>query len=331
MVAILRSCKWDKSLEFEKRCIIALVLTASRQSDAMLKRKILFLVLLLYVSLTSVLAYAQGKVVASIKPLQLIAAAITDGVSTPELLVPATLSPHHFALRPSDVVALGNADLIVWVGPGLETFLVDLMEQGDRDKKVIEVASIREIRLLDQEGHAMEENTDHYDPHVWLSTENARVIASAIHAHLVETDAGNAEVFSRNLQRFLSEMDLLDQALQQQFTDLKERPFAVYHNGTQYLEEQLSIRHAFVLVPDHERQPGIRHLMSLRENLAATRPGCLLEDINTNPATVETVFQNTPVRRVLLDTMGSQQTVDHSAYRRLMEDLSAKIAGCLAD
>ncbi|HEY6612292.1 MAG TPA: zinc ABC transporter substrate-binding protein, partial [Pseudomonas sp.] len=46
-------------------------------------------------------ALAEVRVLTSIKPLQLIAAAVQDGAGTPEVLLPPGASPHHYALRPS--------------------------------------------------------------------------------------------------------------------------------------------------------------------------------------------------------------------------------------
>src|SRR5690554_6391770 len=70
-------------------------------------------------------ALAQARVVASIKPMQMIAGAITEGVSQPDLLIPLHQSYHHFVLRPSTVRSMQRADLVIWVGPQLETYLAD--------------------------------------------------------------------------------------------------------------------------------------------------------------------------------------------------------------
>src|SRR5687768_8381059 len=77
---------------------------------------------LLFFAATAVSAAPQ--VAASIKPLQLIAEAITDGVSTPELILSNSQDPHNAALRPSDRLTLAQADIVLWVGPMLELPLV---------------------------------------------------------------------------------------------------------------------------------------------------------------------------------------------------------------
>src|SRR3546814_3776553 len=47
-------------------------------------------------------AAEQPEVIASIKPIHSLAAAVMAGVAVPELLVPGAASPHSYALRPSD-------------------------------------------------------------------------------------------------------------------------------------------------------------------------------------------------------------------------------------
>lgn len=65
------------------------------------------------------------RVVASIKPVHALTAQVMDGVGTPTLLVDGAASPHAFSLRPSQAQALQAADVVFWVGPALEPFMVD--------------------------------------------------------------------------------------------------------------------------------------------------------------------------------------------------------------
>ncbi|PSV59070.1 zinc ABC transporter substrate-binding protein [Photobacterium sp. GB-3] len=67
------------------------------------------------------------KVVTTIKPLNLIVSELVQGAATSDAILPPGASPHDYALRPSDVKKLNDADLVIWVGPQLETFLTKLM------------------------------------------------------------------------------------------------------------------------------------------------------------------------------------------------------------
>lgn len=65
----------------------------------------------------------SAEVVTSIRSLGFIVVAITDGVTPVKVILPDGASPHNYSLRPSDILRIQHADLLVWVGPELETFL----------------------------------------------------------------------------------------------------------------------------------------------------------------------------------------------------------------
>ena len=67
------------------------------------------------------------SIVTTIKPLTLIASAVTEGVEQPEQLLPAGVSAHHYSLKPSERIRLQQAELVIWVGPNHETFLRALL------------------------------------------------------------------------------------------------------------------------------------------------------------------------------------------------------------
>ena len=73
-------------------------------------------------------AQAEPNVVTSIKPVHSLVAGVMEGVAEPTLLVEGAGSPHTFSLRPSQARALQQADIVFWVGPQLETFLSDPIE-----------------------------------------------------------------------------------------------------------------------------------------------------------------------------------------------------------
>lgn len=81
---------------------------------------------------------AEVNVLTSIKPLQLIAAAVQDGVGKPAVLLPPGASPHHYALRPSDVRQIRSADLFYWIGPDMETFLEPVLKGRTRPSVAVQ-------------------------------------------------------------------------------------------------------------------------------------------------------------------------------------------------
>lgn len=111
-------------------------------------------------------ALAEVRVLTSIKPLQLIAAAVQDGAGTPEVLLPPGASPHHYALRPSDIRRVREAELLYWIGPDLEVFLPRVLEGRERPSLAVqELAGLHLRHFGAAHRHGEEEHADEHDEH----------------------------------------------------------------------------------------------------------------------------------------------------------------------
>ena len=119
---------------------------------------------------TTIAAAAEAPAaVASIKPIHSLLAGVMDGAGEPSLLVPGGASPHSWSLRPSDAHALEHADLVVWIGEGLESFLVQPIEALAADAYVLELSRAEGITLLrmreggvwDEHDHEGHDDDDH--------------------------------------------------------------------------------------------------------------------------------------------------------------------------
>ncbi len=106
------------------------------------------------------------EVVVSIKPLHGLTAAIMEGVAEPYLLLDGTASPHGYSLRPSDAQALSSADMVIWVGPSLETFLTASLDSLAEDAEILTASRIEGMRLLPaREGGLWAEHAHDHDEH----------------------------------------------------------------------------------------------------------------------------------------------------------------------
>ena len=109
-------------------------------------------------------ANSEIKVVASIKPIHSLASYLMDGVSKPKLIVDGYASPHGFAMKPSHAKMLQEADLIFWVGEGLENFLEKSLDSIAKKAEIIELIEIKELKKLKfRERNIFDEHDDHDD------------------------------------------------------------------------------------------------------------------------------------------------------------------------
>ena len=56
------------------------------------------------------------RVAVDIAPVHGLVARVMQGVGEPDLVVPPGASPHGYAMRPSEALALDRADAVFWIG-----------------------------------------------------------------------------------------------------------------------------------------------------------------------------------------------------------------------
>jgi len=122
-------------------------------------------------------ANAEIKVVVSIKPIHSLASYLMEGINKPDLIVDGYSSPHGFALKPSHAKMLQEADIIFYVGEGLENFLEKPLKSIAKKAEKIELMEIKGLQKLkfrernvfddhddhghDEDGHKEDDHDDH--------------------------------------------------------------------------------------------------------------------------------------------------------------------------
>jgi len=284
-------------------------------------------------------AQADVKVLTSIKPLQLIAAAVQDGVGTPEVLLPPGASPHHYALRPSDVRKVQSVDLLYWIGPDMEGFLPRVL--NGRTLPAVAVQELPGLKLRhfaeDSQSHTDDDGDEHdhdhrpgtIDAHLWLSPINARVIAAKIAADLSAADPANAARYQSNLKGFNQRLDALDARLKSRLAGIAGKPYFVFHEAFDYFEDTYGLKHAGVFAVAAEVQPGAQHVAAMRTRLQAVGKTCVFSEPPLRPRLAETLVAGLPVKLAELDALGGYTPTTAQGYEQLLEKLGNDLAGCL--
>lgn len=283
-------------------------------------------------------AQAEVKVLTSIKPLQLIAAAVQDGVAIPEVLLPPGASPHNYALRPSDVRKVQSVDLLYWIGPDMEGFLPRVL--GGRSLPSVAVQDLPGLKLrhfgADNHSHAEEaDEHDHdhrpgsLDAHLWLSPVNARVIADKMAADLSAADPANAQRYQSNAKAFDERLDALDLRLKKRLAKVKGKPYFVFHEAFDYFEDAYGLKHAGVFAVAAEVQPGAQHVAAMRQRLQEVGKTCVFSEPPLRPRLAETLVAGLPVKLAELDALGGYTPATAEGYEQVLEKLGNDLVGCL--
>jgi zinc transport system substrate-binding protein len=283
-------------------------------------------------------AQAEVKVLTSIKPLQLIAAAVQDGVAIPEVLLPPGASPHNYALRPSDVRKVQSVDLLYWIGPDMEGFLPRVLKGRTLPSVAVQDLPGLKLRHFAEDNHSHAEEADDHDhdhrpgsldAHLWLSPVNARVIATKMATDLSAADPANAARYQSNLKAFDERLDALDARLKKRLTGIEGKPYFVFHEAFDYFEDAYGLKHAGVFSVAAEVQPGAQHVAAMRARLQEVGKTCVFSEPPLRPRLAETLVAGLPVKLAELDALGGYTAATAQGYEQVLEKLGNDLAGCL--
>jgi zinc transport system substrate-binding protein len=110
------------------------------------------------------------SIVASIRPVHALVAGVMGDLGTPHLLLAAPASAHHFTLKPSQARALQNADIVFWIGPGMEQPLTKALATLAADAQSVALDDSAGLVLFDfdddgHDGHGTKGKHNDHDGH----------------------------------------------------------------------------------------------------------------------------------------------------------------------
>jgi zinc transport system substrate-binding protein len=271
---------------------------------------------------------AGVEVLASIRPLAQIARAVTGDAASVRELVPAGSSSHHYQLRPSDRIALARADLVLWVGPAHERFLVKTLATHPR---LLTAQRLPGLQLLPQrrpDGDSVLPGT--LDDHFWLNPDNAAAIARALAEALAKRDPAHADDFQRNAAGFAERLAAFKTQQASRFRALPRRTYVAYHDAYQYLEPLLLLQYRGSLMASPESKPGARHFLLMSQRLQRERIACFVGDPGFDRALAQQAFHGQPLRTVEVDELFATTALNSRGYEAGLTQAANAFYGCLA-
>ena len=310
-----------------------------------MKRGCLVCLLLLTMFFTAFPVWAGDalgpKVVVSIKPVHSLVSGVMSGINPPALLMKGASSPHGYVLRPSEARLLARADLVVWVGPNLETFLkkplaniaenslhLELMNQLDLFLLPLRQSGRWESHDLFDHGHSHDGHDDHRDhveqmnPHIWLNPLLAIEIVRETAEALIKIDPDQALTYRENAQRLTKRLADFDHHLRKKLSEVNDLPYIVFHDAYHYFEEAYNLNAVGSVTVSPERLPGARRLAEIRNKIEESNARCVFMEPQFEPRLVETIVTGTKAKTAILDPVGIDLPEGEESYFILLEHLA---------
>ena len=166
--------------------------------------------------------------------------------------------------------------------------------------------------------------------HLWLDPHNATAMVAAIVAALDAADPAHAAIYDANGQQLAARLEQLDRALEARLAAVGERPFVVFHDGYQYLEQRYGLNAVGSITVDPQRRPGAQRLRELRAKVEQLQVACVFAEPQFEPALVDTVIEGTGAKKGVLDPLGAGLAAGPQHYFELLNRLADALVDCLA-
>jgi zinc transport system substrate-binding protein len=300
-------------------------------------------VVALAVALGAAPAHA-AEVVVTIKPLHALAARVMAGAGTPHLLVQGALSPHTYALKPSDAARLNRADVFVRMSDAMEPFTARIVKSLPRRVQVVTLGDTPKLRLLPRrtgamfaesvEGHGHDHGHSHdhggMDGHAWLDPVNAKLMVDRIADALSRRDPTHSAAFRANAAQLKDDLDALSADLARDLVPVAGKPYVVFHDALQYFERRYGLKAVGAIAASPEVPPGARRLSVLRRQILDHKAECIFAEPQLDARLVAAVVEGTPARVGTIDPEGIGIEAGPDHYFALLRGLARDLKACLA-
>jgi zinc/manganese transport system substrate-binding protein len=225
---------------------------------------------------------------------------------------------HTFEPSPADSATLANANVLFEIGLDFETWLDDVYTaSGSQATRVLVSEGVTTLKAEEEHGHSHEgeqkptgaagtattEEHEHgeYDPHIWQSVDNAKLMVENIRDALIAADAANAETYRANATAYLAQLTELDTFIKAEVESLpaERRKLLTSHDAFGYLANSYGFEvlgSAMGSVSTEVADPSAADIAELVSDIKATGVPAIFAETAINPSVMETLSNETGVK-----------------------------------
>ena len=178
----------------------------------------------------------------------------------------------------------------------------------------------------DEHGDAHADHGDEIDPHAWLDPQNAAVWAGEIATNLAELDPENASTYAQNAQMFQQQMTALETELNASLSQVRGRPFVVFHDAYHYFEHRFEIEAVGSVSDSDATAPSAARVSALQATITDLGAVCALAEPQYNPGLLTAIGAAT---LGVIDPLGAEQKPGPQLYPNVLRAIAGSLVDCL--
>ena len=227
--------------------------------------------------------------------------------------------PHSFELKTEDIKNIIKADLVIYNGASMETFIDDLKNSSDNKEKFVDLSKNLTLLSSAKDGKV---SKDKVNPHTWLSIKNAITELEDIYEKVVEIDPKNKDYYKKNLDENIAKFKQLDKKFADELKNVDEnkRYFVVSHAAFNYLADDYNLKQVAVTGISPEDEPSAKQLKTIADFVKKHDISTIFFEGKATPKVAETLAKSTNTKTSTLYTMENLTKEEaEMGYLKLME------------
>jgi len=217
--------------------------------------------------------------------------------------------PHSYEPTPRQMQSISNSQVYFSIGVEFEDAWLPRFASANKELLIVDTA-------IDIERMPMEDthNGEHegVDPHIWLSPKLVKLQVQIIADTLVALDPENKPTYQAGLDSFISDIDQLELAINEQFTPLSYRKFITIHPSLGYFAKDYNLE--MIPVEVEGQEPGADQLSKIIDLARANRISVIFTQQAFSSKNAEVLADEIGARVVVLNPlayewMSNMQTI----------------------
>ncbi len=206
-------------------------------------------------------AQTSLHVTVSIPPQKYFVEKIGGDLVDVTVMVPAGAEPHTYEPKPRQLIDISKSAVYCAIGIAFDQTWLNRFRTANPRMLVVHTDKGIQKKPVHMHGEERENESgrhhEYLDPHIWLSPPLVKKQAEHIYGALVKTDPGNKEIYRRNYDAFLKELDELDEYLKNVFKEKGgELRFMVFHPSWGYFAREYGLEQIPVELEGKEPKPA---------------------------------------------------------------------------
>lgn len=241
-------------------------------------------------------------------------------------IIPAGTEPHDFEPKAQDLVGLSGAQVFVYNGLGMESWVEDTLSAVN-NKELIAVDASEGITPISNADSNESSEHGQYDPHIWLSLKCAETEAASIRDALIKADPANKDYYEKNCADYTAKLESLYNEYAEKFTAVGQKTFVTGHAAFAYLCRDFGLTQKSVEDVFAEGEPSAQQLTELVNFCKESGVKTVFAEKMASPEVSQTLASEVGAKVETIYTIESAE--DNMSYLERMESNLGEIYASL--